>query len=94
MILSIAIDQKPPEIRAGGWSGRNYVPNAVPTEFGTSLNWRSGEIPHKLKASIGSGGRVTIVGGLRKDVASATDSLANARVPKYATSSLFLPVIA
>jgi len=94
IILGVPRDQQSSEIYATSWDERNYAPNAVPIEFGTNLNLSSGRCPHKLKASTGIRGRSMTVGGLEKDDASDIANLANAKLPKYAASILFLKVIA
>ena len=49
---------------------------------------------HILRASIGTRGSSTNVGGLRKVNTNVVVNLANVRVPKYAARILFLKVIA
>ena len=51
-------------------------------------------VPHKLKASTGTRGKSMFTGGPINHVTSEVTNLANARVPKYIASSLFLRVIA
>ena len=82
------------EFRANHRNERRNVPNAVPIEFGTNLNWRFTTVAHKLRASTGNGGMVKTVGSLVRDAASDMAILANARVPKYARRILLLEVIA
>jgi len=66
----------------------------VPIEFGINMRWRLILIGHKLKVSIGIGGRVIIVGRLKKAVTRCMVVLANIRITKYTVSILFLEVIA
>ena len=75
-------------------SQRNDVPNAVPNELGMTMSRGFTTVAQILKASIGTGGNSTNVGGLRKADTSVIANLANARVPKYAARILFLKVIA
>ena len=72
----------------------NYVPNAVPIEFGINISWRSMLTSHKLKGSIGTRGRAVIFGGLIKAVTKGEAILVNIRAPRYTASVLFLKVIA
>ena len=76
------------------WNERNYAPNTVPIEFRIKIKWKSTSAAHKLKTSIGIGGRVMTVGCLRKDDMRARVSLDATRVPKYTARSRFLKVIA
>ena len=75
-------------------SQRSDVPNAVPNELGISKSRMSTSIAQILKASIGTGGSSTNVGGLTKINTNVVVNLANVRVPKYAARILFLKVIA
>lgn len=76
------------------WERHEYIPKAVPSECGTLLNRKSTTNPHKLKASIGAGGRSMIVRGPTRFDASETANLASAMLPKYTASILFLDVTA
>ena len=70
----------------------DYSPSTVPMALGRYLNSNCATIGHKLKASIGTGGRSKRVAGLTKGDASATANLTAARVPKYNPINLFLRV--
>ena len=74
--------------------GHGYIPNAVPNECGTLLNRKSTTNPHKLKVSIGTGGRSMTFRGTTRFDASETTNLANVMLPKYTARVLFLDVIA
>ena len=76
------------------WKGFNYVPNAVPIEFGANVGLRSVKSPQKLNISSGIGGTSGTIGGLIKGAASAEANLASTRAPKYNISILFLEVSA
>lgn len=83
-----------PGILRRGSDESNDIPNPVAIESGINMNSRFTEAAHMLKASTGIRGRSTKTGGLAKDIATGIVILANARVPKYAASILFLEVIA
>ena len=70
----------------------DYSPNAVLIAMGTILNGRGATDEHRLKASIGSGGRCMLITFGRKD-AIDTANLVNARAPKYTIRTLFPKVI-
>lgn len=85
---------KSPGFYADNWNEHDHAPNTVPIEFGANMNLRFIVIPHKLEAFIGSEWRSTKTGRWTKAGARDISDLANARVPKYTASILFLEVIA
>ena len=76
------------------WNEHNHVPNVVPIDIGANMILGFMLIAHMLKASTGTMGRFTTNVGSTKNDTMNIVNLANARIPKYTTSVLFLRVIA
>ena len=75
------------------WRGSDYIPNMVPIEFGTNLNWRSIMSPQNLEASTGIGGNIMITGGLIKDDMTVNTNFTDTSILKYTVSILFPELI-
>ena len=76
------------------WNEHDYSPNTVASVNGTNLNLNCGIMRHRLKVSIGIGGRSKTPTGLARGDARDMANLVNARVPKYTATNLFRRVSA